>query len=176
MSRHFKVHELLDERELEDLRAYAREPARTIDEVHTWLLERGYTLSRGAVHNWKQANDEELIRERMSGAGSLAKAFMEAAKDTGGLAVPDAAVLQVAQMVFEAGTAMGGKATPGDLNKMALTLQRLMLAKSRLEQTRSEFEDREREALAEAGKVASAGGDGKSVLEKVEEILGVKKA
>jgi hypothetical protein len=174
MSHPHKVHELLSRAELDDLEAFAREPGRTIDECHEWLQAHGFTLSRGAVHNWKRKFDEQALAERMSGAGSLAQAFLSAAKDGGGLAVPDAALLQIAQQVFEAGAS--GAASPDDLNKMALTMQRLTLSKSRLEKTRGDLEARQRKALEAGEQTAKAGGSGEAVLTKVREILGIATA
>lgn len=175
MSKPFKVHELLSSAELAELEGFAREPGRTIDECHEWLQARGFTLSRGAVGNWISDFRKQCLVERMNGAGGLAKAFMDAAKDSGGLAVPDAAVLQVAQLVFDtsARLASDGDVDPNDLTKMSLALQRLMLAKARLETVRSEFEDRQRQALTEGEKIAKAGGDATSVVDRVREILGV---
>src|SRR4051812_36729135 len=103
MAQPFKVHELLKDHgeDLAELEKFARDPGRTIDECHEWLLARGYTLSRSAVGTWKQSFDEQCLRERMNASGGLAKAFMEAAKSGDGMQIPDAAVLQLSQMVFE---------------------------------------------------------------------------
>ena len=176
MSSHFKIHELLNSTELEELRTFAREPGRTVDEAHEWLQTRGFTMSRSAVGNWKQQFDQELIAERMSGAGGLAAAFMKAAQADGGLQIPDAAVLQLAQMIFEKGASLagGGDVQVADLNQMALSLQRLMLAKARVETTRTEMEKRQRMAVDAASKVVEAGGDAKDVVNTVREILGIR--
>lgn len=175
MSNHFKVHELLDASELEELEAFAREPGRTVDECHQWLQVKGFTLCRSAVGGWKQKFDQVLMAERMSGAGGLASAFMKAAQADGGLQIPDAAVLQLAQMIFEKGASLanGGDVQVEDLNHMALSLQRLMLAKARVEKTRTEMQDREHKALAEAGEAAKAGATGEQVVTKVRELLGL---
>lgn len=175
MATRLKVEELLKGEELEQLRAFTRERVRTIDEVHEWLQAHGYTCSRGAAYSWKLKDDQERQAERMSGSGSLARVFMDAARSDGGLQIPDAAVLQVAQMVFERGAEMAanGEATPDDLNKMALAMQRLMLAKARLEATRTEFVDREKKALEAAEHAVREGKSGTDVVSKVREILGI---
>lgn len=176
MANHFKIHELLSASELEELETFAREPGRTHEEILEWLQGRGFTVGRSSVGRWKQDFDQRLIAERMSGAGGLAKAFMDAARDGGGLQIPDAATLQLAQMIFEtsARLAASGDVEPSELNQMALSLQRLMLAKGRLEKTRTEVEQRQQQAIEEASKVAEDGGDGRSVVEKVREILNIK--
>ena len=61
MSNHFKVHELLNASEMEELETFAREPGRTTDECHQWLLERSFTLSRGAVGNWLREFREQIL-------------------------------------------------------------------------------------------------------------------
>ncbi len=111
----------------------------------------------------------------MAAGGGLAKAFMEAARESGGLAIPDAAVMQVSQMIFEAASskAAGGDIDTKDLTQMSLALQRLMLAKARLEDVRGEFVSREKTALEEAQKIAAGGGDASSAVDKVRQILGV---
>ena len=56
MPRHFRVHDLLKDcgPDLEALREFARDPARTVDDCHDWLGAKGYVLSRSAVGTWKK--------------------------------------------------------------------------------------------------------------------------
>ncbi|MGB7156690.1 MAG: phage protein Gp27 family protein [Tepidisphaeraceae bacterium] len=176
MPRHFKVEDELSAEDLEALKQFARDPSKTYDNLHEWVQAHGYVnISRTAVGNWRQKFGEELIAERMQASGGMARAMIEAAKESGGLAVPDAAILAVAQRIFEAASKAGGdEDEAASLNKMALGLQRLMLAKSRVESTRTEFVEREKVALDEARKVAAGGGSGDAVADKVAELLGVK--
>ena len=177
MPRHFKVHELLSERELEDLRAYAREPGRTIDELHQWVLEKGYTLSRGAVGNWKQMFDEELLQERFRRSGEFARNVVEVAKQ-GAVAVSDAALLQLTQVLFEQMARLDGdgQIDSGDLLNLSTALKTAVGTKQGIEKLKQEFARREREALDEAQKVAKSGGGGEAVVQKMREILGIKEA
>jgi hypothetical protein len=172
---HFKVHELLSAAELEQLEAFSREPGRTVDEVWEWLQARGYTMSRSSAGRWFAEFRQREAVERMRSGGSLAKAFMEAAKDSGGVAVSDAAVLQVAQLVFEAAAdAQGsGKVSTEDLANMALALQRVTTSKAKIEDTRSEMEKRQRAAV-EAGEKAMAAGKGpQDVVSTIKKALGI---
>lgn len=173
MAQHFKVEELLPAEELETLGKWIREAngTRTIDEVHERLQADGYTIGRTAVGNWLQKFREQLITERMQAGGGLARALMDAAKESGGVAVQDAALLQLSQLVFEQATV--GEIAIDDLQKLALAMQRLSLSKKRVEDVRSEFIEREKLALEAASSVAKDGGDGRSVVDKVREILGV---
>ena len=175
MSLPLKIHELLNSSELEELEAFAREPGRTVDEIHQWMTAKGHELSRTAAWNWQRAFNERMAAERMSGAGKLAQAFMEAARSDGGLKIPDAAVMQIAQMIFERGAtlAAGEEIDPRDLSTLALAMQRLMSAKSRLETTRSEFLEREKQAVEEASKAAQGGADAPSVVETIKKSLGI---
>ena len=175
MPNHFLIHELLNSSELEELETFAREPGRTHEEIGGYLQDHGHTVSKSSVGRWKQMFDQRVMAERMSGAGGLASAFMRAAQADGGLQIPDAAVLQLAQMIFEKGASLanGGDVQVEDLNHMALSLQRLMLAKARVEKTRTEMQDREHKALAEATVAADAGGDAKSVVATIKQALGI---
>jgi hypothetical protein len=176
MSRPFKVHELLSSSELEELEGFAREPGRTIDECHAWLGQRGHELARSSVGTWKRALDQRVMAERMSGAGRMAAAFMDAASADGGLKITDAAVMTIAQMIFERGAALQAEEQidPHDLSTLALAMQRLMLAKSRLEETRSEFQERERKAVEEASKAAQGGASGGDVVATIKRALGIE--
>lgn len=173
MPNHFKVHELLSAAELEQLEAFAREPGRTVDECWDWLTERSFNVSRGAVGNWLAMFRAQLVTERMTAGGGLAKAMIEAAKTSGGLAIHEANLLQVGQGLFEA--CQKDDVDVKTLNQAALALQRLTLAKLRIEDVRAEFERRQRTAVEEASKVAREGGSAQSVVDKVDEILGVSR-
>lgn len=175
MSRHFKVHDLLNARELEDLNVLARDRSKTIDDLHEWLLAKGYTLSRGAVGNWKQSFDEELLQERFRRSGDFARSVVEVAKQ-GAVAVSDAALLQLTQVLFEQTAKLDGdgKLDPGELLQLSMALKTAVGTKQGIEKLRVEMRQREAEALAEAQKTAKAGGSGEAVVNKMREILGIK--
>ena len=96
---------------------------------------------------------------------------MAAAREGGGIAIPDAAVLQVAQLVFEA--AAKGAADTEDLANLALALQRLTLAKARVEDVRGEYEKRQREAVDAASTAAATGASGGDVVATIKKALGI---
>lgn len=177
MSSHFKVHEVIkDSAELAELESYAREPGRTIDEIHEWLLARGYTLSRTAVGNWKRKLDEIVMQERFSRSGELARA-MQSAIDRGGIeAVAEGATKQMTQVVFEQVLKLeqDGEVDPLDVQRWSLALKRLIGSKREIEDLKERYESKQAAAVAEAEKVAAAGGDGRSVVDKVRELLGMK--
>jgi hypothetical protein len=175
MSHHFRVHEELSRVELDALESFCREPGRTVDEVVERLSASGHQLSRGAVWRWKREFD---LSERMSGAGALARVFLDAANSDGGLQIPEAAALQIAQMIFETSARLAdeGDVKVSHLTKLSLAMQRLMLAKAHLEDARSEFVGREKTALEAASKQAHEGADGKTVVATIKRALGIEGA
>jgi hypothetical protein len=136
MSRHFKIHELLDAKELAQLEEFAREPARTVDEVHEWMQSRGYTLWRSAAGNWLK---EFKVNEAMSAAGSLAKIVLDAGKDTA--SISDAASQQLAQMIFEQSARLQLEETieTKELVNLSRGLKNVITGKRHIEQLREEM-------------------------------------
>lgn len=174
MPLHHKIDEELSPEELEELRKFVREVngTRTVDECHEWVQARGYTIGRTAVGNWLQKFREELVGDRMKAGGALARALIDAAKESGGVAVADAAVMQLAQVVFEKVSA--GDLSTNDVGQLSLAMQRMSLAKKRIEDVRTEYEERQKQAIEAGSKIAKEGGDARSVVDKVREVLGVK--
>jgi hypothetical protein len=175
----FRVDEVLvgHDEDREAFEDFARDPGRTIDDCREWLQAKGYVVSRNAVWRWLADYRTQLSIQKTSGASQMANAVMEAARQSGGLGIADAAVQQIGQLLFEAAAArsMDDQIDPKDLSTMALSLQRLMLAKGRLEDTRSEMERRQLQAVEAGEAVAKQGGDARSVVDKVREVLGLGK-
>ena len=171
MPRHLKVNDLLTERELEDLRVFAREPSRTIDQIHQRLLEQGYTLSRSAVWTWKQKLDQELMEERLRRSGDFARSLVKAAESSDAVSVADAALLQLSQVVFEQSARLeeDGQVDPNVVVTWTRALKNLVGSKGGVE----ELKRQQRAALVEAEKTAKAGGSGDAVVAKMREILGI---
>ena len=150
MPSHFKVHELLTRSELDALEAFAREPGRTVDECFQWMLERGFTLSRSAVGTWKQAFDGQLLAERFSNSGELAKALKGAIQGGNFDDIAEAAVMQLTQVVFESSAALqsGGGVDPLDVQRMTRSLNNLIGGKAGLMKiVASKFERETRKML-----------------------------
>lgn len=145
MPSHFKVHELLSREELDELEAFAREPGRTVDECHQWMLERGFTLSRSAVGTWKREFDSQLMSERLSRSSELAKALKATANESGATAIADAAVTQLCQVVFEQSSMLeaNGQIDPLDVMRLTRSLKNLTGTKRDVELLLAEKFDRE---------------------------------
>jgi hypothetical protein len=172
MPRHFKVHELLDRSELDQLEEFAREPGRTVDECHEWLLARGYQISRTAVGTWKGAFQ---VQDQFRAGNEVARTLLEAAKEQGVANVADAASLQIGQMLFEA-MVKGqetGQVDTKDLVNLSAGLKNVITGSRHLEKLKAEVRERQQLAVAEAEKVAKAGGSNEAVVSKVREILGI---
>lgn len=152
MSKPLKVHELLSREEVEELEAFVRERRRTIDECHEWLLSRGFTLSRGAVANWRDDFEQKVQQERFSRSGELARALKSAVADKGFEDVADAAVMQLTQVVFEQASKLEaeGDIDPLDVQRMTKSLSNLVGGKSALVKLLAAKFEREMKAKQEA--------------------------
>ena len=145
MPHHFKVHELLSRDELTQLEDFAREPGRTVDECYQWMLERGFTLSRSAVGTWLRAFREQCMKERFSASSELARAIKGAVKSNEFGDIADAAVMQLAQVVFEQAAQLqgDGKVDPLDVQRMTRSLKNLIGGKAELTAMLAEKFDKE---------------------------------
>jgi hypothetical protein len=168
MAAKFRVHELLDRIELDKLEAYCREPGRTVDQVHNWIMALGYTdISRNAVWHWKKAFE---ATDKFAASNDVARAMVEAAKSGGTVAISDAATLQLSQMIFEQmlAAASNETVTTKELFGLSMALKNTVTGKRHVEKLKGEVAA----ALAEAEK--TGGGSAESVVTKVREILGIK--
>lgn len=148
MAKPLRVLELLSTAEVGELEAFARERRRTIDELHEWLLARGFTLSRSAVANWRDTFDAAVAEERFGRSSELARAMKEAVKGGSFDDVADAAVMQLTQVVFEQATRLEAEQQldPVDLQRMTRSLANLVGSKVGLVKILANRFDREIEA------------------------------
>lgn len=153
----------LNRDELEKLEAFAREPGRTVDQVHDWLLAQGFTASRSAVGRWKKGFDEE---DGLSAAADLADTIFTKHADVGFIDLNKSLALMLQQRLANALATIGP--VPKNLKKMA-TIGTLVerLARISRHTTKNQIEDidlkeREREFQAAldrlSKKAATAGG------------------
>jgi len=169
MPRHHKVHDLLDRPQLDELEAFTREPGRTVDMVHDWLLAHGFTLSRGAVYNWKVSFD---LEDKVRRASEVSREYLSVAKGAGAAEIASATLLKFQQILFE--HMLGADdADAGELLKLSVSIKTAVEAGRHIEKLRDEFETRQKAALEAAEKTAKAGGSSEAVVAKVREILGI---
>lgn len=175
MSLPLKVHELLDAKALEELEAFAREPGRTVDEVWQWMKDRGHELSRTAAWNWQRSFNERLMAERFSRSGELAAAIRDAAKRGGAVAISEAAMLQLSQVIFEQAAKLeaDGDVDSRDLLRLTSSIKSLMDSTQRAEQIKTEYERRTAAAVEEASKAVRNGATGEQIVLRLREALGV---
>jgi hypothetical protein len=169
MPRHFKVHEELTREQLDELETFAREPGRTVDDCHDWLLAHGFTMSRGAVYNWQTTfNQDDKLRR----ASEVSRNYLAAGKDAGAAEIASATLLKFQQILFE--HMLGADAADaGELLKLSVSLKTAVEAGRHIEKLRDEFQTRQRAAVEEAEKTAKSGGSGEAVAKKMRELLGV---
>jgi hypothetical protein len=168
MPQHFKVHELLNREELDALEAFAREPGRTVDECTDYLLAHGFTIVRSSVHRWMR---QFLLSDRFTASNETARALMDAAKQGGTVAISDAAVLQLSQMLFEQLVKLQSdkKVNTKELWAVSMALKNVVTGKRHVEKLKSEIQT----ALDEASKAAGSGKDANAVVAKMREVLGI---
>jgi hypothetical protein len=111
--------------ELDALEAYAREPGRTVDGCHEWLLGHGFTASRSAVGVWKKRFDAE---DRIAQASRLAGNIMATAKAEGAAGIGEAATHTLSQLLFEQLLRLQTSADvdSGELMKLSISLGNAM--------------------------------------------------
>lgn len=179
MSLPFKVEELLPADDLGELRKFCAEKRRTIDQVHEWLLARGYTLSRSAVGTWVAKERSEAAAEAMRQSSSVARALMEAAKSEGSVGVQDAAILQLGHAVIEKLTDLQatGEISPEDIGTLSLSLQRLTYSKRQVEnireQVREQMKAEQAAALAEVEKSVPKDATPADAIREARRLLGI---
>ena len=169
MPQHFKVHQLLDREQLEKLETFARDPGRTVDEVHGFLLADGFMISRSACWTWQK---DFLARDRYAQANALAANVVAQAREGGVVSLGEASGLQLQQMIFEHALKMAGdeQAKTGDLLKLARAHKSTIESQRHLEELKAKMKT----VLDESQKKIAAGlMDGQAVVSKVREILGI---
>jgi hypothetical protein len=140
MARHFKVLDILSDADRAEYEALLRQPSTTVDAAFEWLESRGYSISRGAVHNHKRSFEEVLQGVRRS--SEMAASFAAVAKDAGAAGMNDALLARVQQMMMEwlfdqdENTQFEAK----DWESLAKALNHAANAKQRIEDVRTKFD------------------------------------
>lgn len=167
----FKVEELLNREEMNQLEEFCRKPGLSVDQVHEWLQAHGFTVGRTGVWKWKRQFD---ATDRFAASNDVARSLVDAAKAGGTVAISDAATLQLSQMLFEQLLTLqtGGQVSTKELWGASMALKNVVTGKRHVEKLKTEVAA----ALADAEKTAKAGGSGEAVISKVREILGIKEA
>lgn len=175
MARHFKIDDVLAEEHREMFRELLRQPAMTIDGLCEWLGAKGYRISRSAVGGYRQNFNKVLEDVRRS--SEMAGAFVEMAKKSGGAELAGASLSRFQQLLMEKLMSLSSEEDgidAGELMKLSIALKTAVGAQRGIEELRMEFAKKQKEAVAEAEKMARAGGSTTDVVSKVREILGIK--
>lgn len=174
MSRKYKVDELLAELttdEVEQYRSLLRQPASTIDDLLAWFGERGLRVSRGAVWKHRRHFDEQAASLRRS--AEMARAFVDVARTESVESISDAALFRLSQVLMEQAMRLDaeGDLDPKDLERLTRSIRHLIGGKREVEDLRR----RQREAVAEAQRLAEAGAGAGDVVETIKQALGISR-
>ena len=175
MAQHPEFYSHFTTEQREEFEDYAIEPGRTIMDCVAWITANiGISVPKSNVHRVKQRLEEEYQARRASEAGSLAKNFMAVIKDSGGLEIPDAATMLLAQRVYEwASKADQTLASTKDIANMSLAMQRLMTGKKRIEDVREDMVQRQKNAITAGEAIAKTGASSTDVVNEIKKALGV---
>lgn len=172
---HFEVHNQLKADELQELEAFAREPGRTVDEIHQWLLERGFTMGRSSAGRWMTAFRKQLQAERFGRSADLARAIEGAINREGIEAVAKGASKQLLQVVFEQASMLEaeGKVDPLDVQRWSRSLKTLIESERHTLKLREELAQMKRQQSAAVAAAEQAGRSGGDVVAVIKEALGI---
>ena len=153
--------------------AFLRKPGTTESAALRWLHERGYALGRSAVsrHRNQFLQRIEAVRQ----AAEMSYACGELARQTGVPVLTDGAMARFETLLSQALFDMeaGGKLEREQWDMLGKALTNAVNNRSRLEELRRTFDDAKRAAAEAADRAAREGGDAKTVVDRVKEILGV---
>ncbi len=154
MPRHFKIHELLDAADLAALEEFAREPARTVDQVHEWMLAKGLTLARSSAGTWLR---NFLIRDQFKDASDAAKNLVESLKDKGVVDLADATTTLICQKNFEflIRARQDGEISAKELREIAAGNKNVVQTKGLIETVKEEMQIRFDQQMATVQKKAT---------------------
>ena len=96
--RHLKAFDILSTDDRREFEALLRVPATTVDSAFGWMIDHGYQISRGAVHNAKRSFNEVL--ESVKRSSEMAAAYSSAARD-GAETLSEATVQRFQQLLMD---------------------------------------------------------------------------
>jgi hypothetical protein len=164
---HFKVEDLLRVEDRDAYYAFLRVPTTTHETAHQWLRDRGYDVGIDAVrsHRVEFRSRLEAVRE----AAEMSYVCAELARQTGKPVLADGAVTRfetlLAQALFKLNR--GGDLNRGQWDMLGRALNSAVKNRKVVEELHGVLKRQG------AGSAAPEAGDGKTVVERVKEILGV---
>jgi hypothetical protein len=180
MAKPFRVDELLKDQpeDREAFEAFARVPARTVDECQQWLEARGYVVHRSTVGTWKKEFTARCMAERLAGSSGLAAALKTAV--TGDFDdVSASAKMVLTNVVLEQVTQLQaeGQLDPLDVQRWTRSLANLVGTEEKqrklLAEQRAEYEAKQAAAVAAAEAEAKGGAGGEAVVSVIKKAFGL---
>ncbi|MGE5608938.1 MAG: phage protein Gp27 family protein [Bacillota bacterium] len=173
MARHFKVLDILSDADRAEYEALLRQPSTTVDAALEWLAARGYSISRGAVHNHKRSFAEVLNGVKRS--AEMAASFAQVAKDSGVEGLSEASLARFQQLMMEKLMELDPQdgLDSSELLNLSIALKTAVGTKQQIEKLKADFEAKNRAAVEEAAKKAQAGASGADVVATIKKALGI---
>jgi hypothetical protein len=170
-----KVDRLLTPAHSDEYERFLSDRRHTLDDAEAWLKERGYTVSRRAADTHRRRFREKMEGVRDSARLSTAMTRAAAAEPKGRLTFTDGMVTRAEQVLMEQLVNINEqeRVAPDDLKSLSGSVASIVATRERYEAVHARFEARNRKALRAGAKVAGAGGSGKDVVARMQEIMGV---
>jgi hypothetical protein len=169
--RHFKVDHRLTPEDRAAYEAKLLDPRQTVNSLHAWLREKGYTgISRTAVHRHRRRFELDVKGIRRDAA--VANQYAVIARAQGGAALAEAGQFRFEQMFLEELFRMkkSDHRTGKEWNELAAALGRLLSNRQLMEDQRSGSPGRGPDSRRRAGTRPT---DGAALSDKVRRILGM---
>jgi hypothetical protein len=171
--KHFRVDAVLTDEQRGEYEKLLAHPNTTVKQLQAWLGAHGPPVCRSAVTRHRQDFHSGL--KRMREIAHMASSFCELTRTYGPGAVAEASHGRFEMMLMESLFDMpDAKQMPlADWQAMSKTVQGVVATRRSVEQMRSEFEAKAKQAAAEAAAAAAKNVSSAEVAERVREILGV---
>jgi hypothetical protein len=170
---HLKVEDVLTPEDRDAYYAFLRLPSTTQRSAGKWLRGHGYKVGQTAVRNHLVQFRRRLAVVKQS--AEMSYACGELTRQTGSPVLSDGAVARFETLLSQAlfDLEMGGKLKREEWDMLGRALTNAVSNRTKLEELRHTFEEAKRAAAGAAESAAREGADGRTVVERVKEILGV---
>ena len=171
-----KVESVLSPEDRVAYHALLRNPATSVRSARRWLRERGYgkeVLGTTAIRNHARSFRARL--DAIRDAAEMSAACADIAREVGGPLILDGAVTRFETLLTQAliGKRDGAGLDSAEWSMLGKALNEAGRGRGRVEDIRAAVDETKRRAADAAQRAADAGADGKTVVERVREILGM---
>ena len=170
--KHFRVDAILSDEERAEYERLLARPTTTIKDLQAFLRDRGHRVCRSAVTRHRRSWNSELRRLRE--VSRMAASFCQLTREHGAGVLAEASHARFEMMLMQSLFKQpGAEQMPADeWQAMSKTVQGVVATRRSVEEMRTEFEQKAKQAVAEAERAAHAGATMDDVVERVRQILG----